>query len=132
MSDNDNIIEAVEAMTAAFHAGDIEGVMAAYEPRATIAFAPGVGESDRVAQRSGFQSFFAVHPKFSYAGHDVLVAGDLAVHFAPWKMTGEAPDGAKIEQRGLSVAVLRRQADGTWKMVIDNPYGDRLLVERDT
>jgi hypothetical protein len=29
--------------------------------------------------------------------------------------------------RGLSVAVLRRQPDGSWVMVIDNPYGDAVL-----
>jgi ketosteroid isomerase-like protein len=27
----------------------------------------------------------------------------------------------------LSIAVLRRQADGRWLMVIDDPYGDALL-----
>lgn len=57
----------------------------------------------------------------------MLVAGDVAVHFAPWTMTGTDPRGNPLIQKGLSVAVLRRHADGRWLMVIDNPHGQRLL-----
>ena len=42
-------------------------------------------------------------------------------------MTGVAPNGTPVRHEGLSVAVLRRQADGRWVMVIDQPYGDALL-----
>ncbi len=52
---------------------------------------------------------------------------DLALHLAPWHMTGVGPDGTAVESHGLSVAVLRRQADGRWLMVLDQPYGDALL-----
>lgn len=62
------------------------------------------------------------------ASDEVLLAGDTAIHTAPWSMRATAPDGTPIEQRGLSVAVLRRQRDGSWLMVTDNPYGQRLLA----
>ena len=42
-------------------------------------------------------------------------------------MKGKTPDGQGIEQSGLSVAILRKQADGEWLMVIDNPHGQHLL-----
>jgi len=45
------------------------------------------------------------------------------IWIAPWSMAGTTSDGQEIQQSGLSVAVLRRQADGGWKMVIDNPHG---------
>jgi len=32
------------------------------------------------------------------------------------------PDGAIIEQRGKAVEVVRRQADGTWRFAIDDPF----------
>ena len=60
-------------------------------------------------------------------GHEVISAGDIALHLTPWKMTGVAPDGSPINGAGLSVAVLRRQPDGKWLMVIDNPFGDAIL-----
>ena len=42
-------------------------------------------------------------------------------------LNGATPGGQVIEQRGLSVAVLRRSAAGSWQLVLDNPFGDRLL-----
>jgi len=38
-------------------------------------------------------------------------------------MVGTLPDGSKIEQNGLSVATLRKQPDGSWLMIQDNPHG---------
>lgn len=121
------VIRAVEKMTDAFHRADLGAVLAAYEPGAAVAFEPGKLVSGEAALRDGFQTFFAFKPRFTYGGHEVLVSGDSALHFAPWTMTGGAPDGQAVKQNGLSVALLRRGLDGEWKLVIDNPYGGRLL-----
>ncbi|MGQ3054688.1 MAG: YybH family protein [Roseateles sp.] len=122
-----SVVQAVEAMTAAFHDGNLPGVLGAYAHEATVAFEPGRPVSGEAALSAGFQQFFSVHPRFRYGGHDVMVAGDLALHIAPWAMTGQAPDGKVVAERGLSVAVLRRSAAGAWQLVLDNPFGDRLL-----
>jgi ketosteroid isomerase-like protein len=45
-------------------------------------------------------------------------------------MTGKVPDGTDIKQSGLSVVVLRKQADGKWLMVFDNPFGQHLLDQQ--
>ncbi len=102
--------------------------MASYAHGATIVFEPGAATSDPEQQRAGFAEFFAVSPRFTYAGHEVVVSGDKAVHFAPWTMTGTDPAGNAMKMSGLSVAVLIRQDDGRWLMVIDNPFGDHLLT----
>ena len=114
-------------MTTAFHNGDIEGVMASYESKATVVFEPGKPVSDPAVLRDMFKGAFTLNPKFSYSGHEVFVVNDIAVHIAPWTMRGKTPDGADIEQKGLSIAVRRRQPDGKWLMVIDNPHGQYLM-----
>ena len=124
------VIAAVERMTDAFHRADLEGVMAAYAEGAVVAFEPGRPVSDAEAMRAGFRMFFGFKPRFSYGGHEVLVSDSLAVHFAPWTMEGTGPDGKPLRQNGLSVALLRRGQDGQWRLVIDNPFGDRLLHAR--
>jgi ketosteroid isomerase-like protein len=117
----------IEGMTSALDKRDIEGVMRTYERDAVILFEPTAPVSDSVTQRQKFAGLAAAKPRFEFGDQEVIVAGDLALHIMPWTMTGTAPDGGAISQGGLSVAVLRRQPDGNWLMVIDNPHGQRLL-----
>lgn len=125
--DGRDVQAAIETMTAAFQNNDIEKVMRAYEPGAAVLFEPGKPVTDEQQLRQMFSGMAAAKPVFTYSGHEVVVSGDTAIHIAPWRMTAHAPDGSEISQSGLSIAVLRRQADGSWKMVIDNPHGARLL-----
>ncbi len=128
MSNDQNAVnEAVLEMTNAFQRGDIDTVLNSYGPGAVVMFEPGAPVSDPAMLAETFAAWSAMGPEFNYAGHDVIVSGDTALHIAPWTMTGTGPDGSAIEQSGLSVAVLRRQADGGWKMVIDNPHGQVLM-----
>ncbi|QFT34600.1 DUF4440 domain-containing protein [Roseibium porphyridii] len=127
-TDQKNVLSLIETMTSSFEKGDIDTVMQTYEADQSIVFEPGEPVSDGATARQIFEQVRSVSPKFSYSGHEVIVQGDLAVHIAPWKMTGTDPEGGDVTGEGLSVAVLRRQPDGSWKMVIDNPHGSRLLA----
>ncbi len=127
--DQQDVLNAIQTMTNNFQGNDIAGVMASYESVATVLFEPGSPVSDAAQLEQMFAGMAAVNPVFDYAGHEVIVTGDIALHIAPWAMTGQTPDGQKLAQSGLSIAVLRRQADGSWKMVIDNPHGGRLLTQ---
>ena len=53
----------------------------------------------------------------------VFTAGDLALIHTPWTL--RMPDGSSPE--GATAEVARRQSDGSWKYVIDNPDGTALL-----
>jgi ketosteroid isomerase-like protein len=121
------ILSTIDAMTSAFHQGDIDGIMHTYEPGAVVVGEPGTPVSGTPALRAMFAGFIAAKAQFTFLGHEVIQAEDVALHLMPWRMAGVAPDGAAVAASGLSVAVLRRQPDGRWLMVIDDPYGDALL-----
>ena len=53
----------------------------------------------------------------------VLEATDLALVIAAWTFAGTGPDGAPVNLAGTSADVLRCQPDGSWRFVIDNPWG---------
>ncbi len=126
-AEQQEVLNAIFSMTNAFHHGDISGVMNSYEKEATVVFEPGTPEFHSNKIKEQFQGLFGLNPQFEYFGHEVFINGDIALHFSPWKMKGTAPDGTAIEQSGLSVAVLRKQENGKWLMVIDNPHGGFLL-----
>ena len=127
MSNSDKINSVVKKMAAAMELGDIEAVMAAYEPGATLVPEPGVTVSG-AALREALNGFISMKPKFDMPKHEVIESGDIALHISPWTMEVTDPaTGNPVKQSGLSSVVFRRQADGNWLMVIDNPFGAALL-----
>jgi len=98
--------------------------MALYEDEAAFQPQPGVAlvGSDQI--RSGLSGFMALNPKITFQGTtDVVISGDIALVSNNWRMTGTAPDGSEVADDGLSADVVRRQSDGSWLVLIDQPRG---------
>ena len=110
-------------MVSAFQNKDIERVLTTYEEDAIVLFEPLKPISGKELLRQAFTQFASVNPKFTFSSHEIYISGNIATHLAPWTMTGQLPDGTKVEQSGLSIAVLRKQPDGSWLMIQDNPSG---------
>lgn len=53
----------------------------------------------------------------------VLSASDLALVTSEWTCSVTGPDGKPVNIAASSADVLRQQPDGTWILVIDNPWG---------
>ena len=51
----------------------------------------------------------------------LTVNGDLALERTRWTMQFPGEDGQPAPQSGSSTVVLRRQPDGSWRMIIDDP-----------
>lgn len=130
-AEQNKVLETITKMGSNYNSRDIDAVMKAYEASAVVLFQPGSPVYGSAAIKAAFQGSLAVNPHFVFGKHEVTIAGDIALHLTPYTMTGKTPDGQKISQSGLSVAVLRRQADGHWLMVIDNPHGQALFVSQE-
>jgi ketosteroid isomerase-like protein len=53
----------------------------------------------------------------------VIEAGDTALVAYRWTLEGTAPDGSPVDMAGTSADVLRRRANGSWGVLIDDPWG---------
>lgn len=120
--DQTAILSTIETMTKAFAAGDMDGILSTYEAGAVVIGQPGMPVSGDDSLRAMFAQFIAQGVGFTYGAHDVVISGDIALHLMKW--TAPTPDG---DMSSLSVAVLRKQVDGSWKMVIDQPFGDAVM-----
>ena len=114
----------VQSMSQAFNAADLAGVMASYRPGAVVMGSPGQTVTGTGPMEEMFHGFFAAGFKVHPGAHEVVVAGDTALHLMAWSSPG--PDGSQI--RALSVAVMTRDAMGNWRMVIDHPFGDGVMA----
>jgi uncharacterized protein (TIGR02246 family) len=117
----------IDANNAAVAAGDMDAILATFEPNGVLVGQPGMHAKGTPALREAFRKFLAISPQISVIKHEAIETDDIALHSSTWEMTGKTPDGFPIEQSGFSVVVLRKQADGQWLMVIDNPFGDHLV-----
>lgn len=119
----EEVLATIELMTTAFAKGDIDTIMSTYAPDAVVVGEPGKRVAGDTALRAMFASYMEAGIAFTYGAHDVVISGNTALHLMKW--TAPQPDGS--EASALSVAVLHRQPDGRWKMVIDHPFGNAVM-----
>jgi ketosteroid isomerase-like protein len=107
----------------AFNAGDLDALVALYEPEAQL-----VSRHDQVrvgpdAIRNTLKEFLALRGKISLDTCYAFEAGDIALLRSRWNVVGTGPDGKLLEMQGNGIEVLRRRSDGTWQFIIDHPFG---------
>jgi uncharacterized protein (TIGR02246 family) len=117
--------EVLEVVAQAINSGDVDAQMAIYEPDAYFNFEPGPEGpvTGTQAIREAFAGFLAMKPNVTMKLISCNQAGDIAVIRNAWHMTCTGQDGNPTEMTGQTVVVLRRQPDGNWLVLIDNPYG---------
>jgi uncharacterized protein (TIGR02246 family) len=104
----------------AVNAGDAAAVAALYENDGVL-----VLEGDTFqgpdAIRGFLDAMIAAQTRITMNVTRVLSAGDVAVVYNDWHMSVAGADGQRAESSGKAIEVVRRQSDGTWKYVIDDP-----------
>ena len=113
--------ELQELFTAALNAADLEALVELYEPQASLAQREQM-ITGRAAIRDTLRGMLAQKPHLTMTRKPTIYAGDLALTSARWSITGTAPDGSRFSRSGVSAEVARLQPDGTWRLVIDNPF----------
>jgi uncharacterized protein (TIGR02246 family) len=112
----------VPTWEAAFNTGDVEQVMALYEPDCILVPQPGQTVAGTAAVREALLGFLAVKGQIKFTSKRVLQSGDIALLNGHWDLNGTGPDGSPVSMSGDTNEVIRRQADGTWRYVIDDPF----------
>jgi ketosteroid isomerase-like protein len=104
------------------NAGDLPGLMANYyAPEVTYAPVPGVVLSGSDVEPA-IGRLVALGKAIEVTVRHVLESGDTALIVLDWSI----PEAG---MSGTATDVARRQPDGTWKCVIDNPHGGARSVE---
>jgi uncharacterized protein (TIGR02246 family) len=111
-----------DAFQDAFNAGNLDALVGLYEPDAVLIAQPNTPVVGLGAIREAYRGFLAMKPNIqleTLAGFES--AEGLALLHGKWTMTGTGPDGP-IRMEGRNTEVVRRQLDGSWRFVIDNPF----------
>jgi uncharacterized protein (TIGR02246 family) len=113
----------LEAIVTGINSGDLDGLMGLYEREAAFATEPGSLASGHAGIRGALTGFTALNGRLELEVTRVLEVDDLALVTGVWSFNGTGPDGEAVRLEAHNADVLRRQPDGTWRFVIDNPWG---------
>lgn len=112
------------AFVDAFNRGDLNALLALYEKDATLFPEPGVPLVGIDAISRALADFIAMKGRMRLDTISVVESAGLAITRGEWTLKGGVgPDGKPVELAGKTLEVSRRQPDGSWLMVIDDPYG---------
>ncbi len=109
--------------TAALNVGDVDAVLALYEAESLLRPSPGQSIAGIAGIRQALLGFAAMKPTMTLTAKSLGQVGDIALITAQWELRGTGPDGKPLTLTGHSVEVARRQADGSWRYLIDSPWG---------
>jgi len=100
--------------------GDAAAVAALYEPDGVLLLD---GQTHRGPEtiRAVVEGMIAAGARITMNVKHVVAAGDVAMVYNDWRLSVAGPDGKRDESSGKAIEVVRRQADGSWKYVVDDP-----------
>ena len=115
--------EMLRSIAEYINSGNVDSLMMLYESDACFASQPGQFIKGREGIRQSLQGFVDMQGKLESKIKRVFQASDLALVISEWSFSGTGPDGNPVNLASIATDVLRQQPDGTWRVIIDNPWG---------
>ena len=113
----------LESIVAGITSGNLESLMPLYESEAAFAAQPGSLAHGTTGVSEALTGFISRDGELDLEVTRVLEVDDLALVVGVWSFSGTGPDGEPVRLAARNADVLRRQTDGSWRFVIDNPWG---------
>jgi ketosteroid isomerase-like protein len=111
-----------------FNAGDISSLIALYETNACFVSQPGQVVNGLKNIRQALQTFVDMKGKLETKVNGVIHTSDIALVYSEWSFNGSGSDGKPVTIAGNAIDVLRQQSDGSWRILIDDPWGSDLQM----
>src|SRR3954454_22539589 len=115
--------QVLERIVNGINSGDLDSLMPLYETDAAFAAEPGSLAHGAPGVSEALSGFISMNGTLDLQVTRVLEVDDLALVVGTWSFDGRGPDGEPVHLEARNADVLRRQSDGTWRFVIDNPWG---------
>jgi uncharacterized protein (TIGR02246 family) len=107
-----------------FNSKDLDGLLTLYEDDAVLVAAPGEPAQGGDVIRASLEAFLQLGGQIEFiAEAEPVISGDIALTHGRWRLVPDVGDAME----GETAEVSRRGADGTWRYVIDNPWGSSVL-----
>ena len=115
--------DAHAALAAAFNTGELSKVMRMYDSTGIIVPEPGKPVTGQTKFEEAVKAILSIKGQMEIRTVYCLQTGNIAVGRSEWSIT----DGEEVKVSAKGIEVMRRQDDGSWKIVIDHAFGAELV-----
>jgi len=121
-------LDVITRLVNAMNTCDLETALGLFEPGATFVVKPGIMVNGTAGIRQALAEFMALKPTLTIEAQQIVEASDVAQYCARWNICGTDPSGNAVHMKGRSSSILRRQFNGTWLFLVDNPWGTDIVA----
>lgn len=107
------------ALAAAYNTGDLNTVLGIYDVNGIIVAEPGNPVSGKEKFEAAVKGILSIKGKMEIKTVYCLQSGDVAVGRSEWSIK----DGNEVKVSAKGIELLKRQPDGTWKVLVDHAFG---------
>jgi ketosteroid isomerase-like protein len=111
--------DAHATLAAAFNTGDVATVMSMYDVSGIIVPEPNKPVSGRDKFEESIKAILSIKGQMEIKTVYCLQTGDIALGRSEWSIT----DGKEVKISAKGIEVMKQQADGGWKIIIDQAFG---------
>ena len=126
MNSLDNIVKELDK---AVNDKDLEKVLSFYEKDSILVMEPGRVAKGKAEIGQFFKYIFNMDIQAEQITTNVMQTGDIVLFTSKWTAKGKTPDGTTFNNNHIATSVFRKNADGVWRLVIDNSFGPEILNE---
>jgi uncharacterized protein (TIGR02246 family) len=103
-----------------FNAWDVDALVDLYLPDVTYINPDGKELSGQAAVRADFEGLLALKPQVNLGNRKHIAYQDIVLTTNHWTLKLPNADGTVQELTGGGIEVIRKQADGGWRFIIDD------------
>jgi uncharacterized protein (TIGR02246 family) len=102
--------------------GNADGLVSLYDTQASLVAPDGAIARGPEPIRKAMERLAGMRATLTNDIKRVVMLGDdLAAIYNDWRFTGKRADGSPVEAAGKALEIMRRQPDGTWRILFDDP-----------
>jgi ketosteroid isomerase-like protein len=111
--------DAHAVLAAAFNTGDADTVLSMYDFTGIIVPEPGKPVTGKEKFEEAIKAILSIKGKMEIKTVYCLQTGNLALGRSEWNIK----DGEDVKISAKGIEIMKQQADGTWKILVDHAFG---------
>lgn len=104
------------------HRGDLKGALSCFDVAATYIERDGQEIRGLANIEKSLESICSWRPEIKGDKQRVTIVGDLAMWMDKYTVKAKMPNGDPVNMDGVTACILKRNHEGIWLWLVDNPF----------